>query len=295
MKRQSFCEGWLFEREGKKTAISLPHDAMQEQGRKRDAPSGSGGAFFLGGNYRYEKRFWVSEEWRNKEVILEFEGVYPQADVYLNGKRAGGCQYGYSLFRIPLKNLKYDEYNDLCVEVDHTKLPDSRWYSGSGIYRPVWLLTGEKEHIEPNGIRIKTLSYHPAKILVEVLHTKKECKKEDICVEIYYKGKKVAESEGQRSEIVIPEAVLWDDENPNLYQCAAVLRQDGKIIDTEETKFGIRLIEWSDQGFRVNGRSVLLKGGCIHHDNGILGARTYEAAEWRKIKRLKEQTHARST
>lgn len=290
MEKQLFCEEWLFGTTGKKKRmVSLPHDAMQVQGRRPDAPSGGGGAFFRGGEYEYQKKFWVPETWEQQDVILEFEGVYPKADVYLNGEAIGGCQYGYTLFRIPLKGLKYDTYNDLQVVADHTQLPDSRWYSGAGIYRPVWLLLGNKEHIEPDGIRIKTVSYDPAKIDVEIKHTKKECRKEDILTEIFYNGKKIAESEGEKAEILIPDARLWDDENPDLYQCVVTLKREGQILDTAETQFGIRMLEWSEKGFKVNGRKVLLRGGCIHHDNGILGARSYETSEWRRIKRLKEQ------
>ncbi len=290
MKKQLFGDEWLFgAKKKKKQLVSLPHDAMQAQGRSPDALSGSGGAFFLGGEYEYLKKFWVPETWKQQEAVLEFEGVYPQAVVYLNGKRIGGCQYGYTLFRVPLKGLRYGTYNDLRVEVDHSQLPDSRWYSGAGIYRPVWLLLGNEEHIEPDGIRITTVSYYPAIIDVEISHTKKEYKKEDVLVEIFYNGKKVAESEGEKTKIHIPDAGLWDDEIPNLYQCVVTLKKEGHTIDTADTQFGIRVLEWSNKGFKVNGKNVLLRGGCIHHDNGILGARSYDTSEWRRIKRLKEQ------
>lgn len=289
MERQLFCEGWLFGEKGeKKVSISLPHDAMQIQGRRPDAPSGSGGAFFQGGEYEYEKKFWVPENWRKKDVFLEFEGIYPQAKICLNGKTAGECRYGYSLFQVPLKGLLYNEYNDLCIEVDNKDLPNSRWYSGAGIYRPVWLLTGEKEHIEIDGIRIKTLSSDPARIRVDVKHTKKDCKDKDVLIEIFYDGKKITEKEGEHAEIDIPDAKLWSDETPDLYQCVVTLKNENKIVDVENRKFGIRTIEWSTNGLKINGRNTLLRGGCIHHDNGILGARNYETSEWRRIKRLKE-------
>ena len=148
MKRQSFQKDWLFGREGEeKRTITLPHDAMQEEKRRGDAPSGTGGAFFPGGSYLYEKHFYAPETWKDGIQILEFESVYPKAEVCLNGKKIGGCSYGYSNFYVPLTELSYAAENVLQVQVDNTKVPNSRWYSGAGIYRPVWLWTGKKEHI----------------------------------------------------------------------------------------------------------------------------------------------------
>lgn len=289
MKKTSLSEGWLFGEKGKEgEPVSLPHDAMQRQGRKSDAPSGTGGAFFLGGNYIYEKELWAPQEWKDQDIILEFEGVYPSAAVFLNGIRIGGCQYGYSLFRVPLTGLHYNEKNRIRVEVDHSSLPDTRWYSGAGIYRPVWLLEGKKEHINPDGIRVTTLSWEPAQICVEVDHTQKGDVGTEVRIEIFYQGKKIASSKGEKADICIPDARLWDAESPNLYECRATLNNGEEILDVQSAQFGIRKIDWSSQGLTVNGKNVLLKGGCIHHDNGILGARTYDKTEWRRIRRLKE-------
>lgn len=289
MKKKLFCEEWLFGQTGNsKKVISLPHDAMQEQGRRADAPSGRGEAFFLGGSYLYEKKIWAPKEWKEQDIILEFEGVYPGATVFLNQKEIGSCKYGYTLFRVPLEGLTYNEYNDLRVEVDNKNVPDSRWYSGAGIYRPVWLWSGDKKHIEPDGIRVTTISYDPAEILVEVDHTKASFKDEDIRIEIFYQGSKVTESIGSTACITIPDAYLWDAESPNMYQCVVSLKEEGKLLDQQSVSFGIRKIEWSNQGLTINGKNVLLKGGCVHHDNGILGARSFAKSEWRRIKRLKE-------
>lgn len=289
MEKRLFCDEWLFGQEEKpKRMISLPHDAMQEQGREADAPSGSGGAFFKGGIYTYERKFRAPKEWEEQEVFLEFEGVYPGAEVFLNEVKIGGCKYGYTLFRVPLKGLHYDAYNDLRVEVDNSQLPNSRWYSGAGIYRPVWLVLGGKEHIEPDGIRVTTLSYEPAEVLVEVRHTKAEFSEEDIRVELFYQGDKVAEGTGAKAKFTISDAHLWDADSPELYDCVVTLKDREHVLDSQDTSFGIRKIEWSTKGFQVNGKTVLLKGGCIHHDNGILGARCFETSERRRIKRLKE-------
>lgn len=289
MERIPFCDNWLFSEKGKaRQSLSVPHDAMLQQGRSADAPSGRSAAFFLGGRYEYEKKIWAPAEWEGKTVLLEFEGVSPSAMVHLNGRNIGGCTYGYSLFRVPLDGLRYNEYNDLLVEVDNSRQPNSRWYPGAGIYRPVWMLIAGKEHIEPDGIRVTTLSCSPAKICVEVAHTVAGATAEDVLVEIIHGGKKVAQGVGGKVQIAVPDAQLWSAESPSLYQCLVTLRQGGKVLDVQGCTFGIRKIEWSPKGLTVNGETVLLKGGCIHHDNGILGARSYAKSEWRRIRRLKE-------
>ena len=304
MKKTLFCDEWQFCPEGESPQnVSLPHDAMQAQGRQPDAPSGTGGAFFQGGRYTYEKKIWAPEEWREQDILLEFEGIYPNAAVYLNDFEIGSCRYGYTLFRVPLEGLEYNACNDLRVEVDNSAQPGSRWYCGAGIYRPVWLWSGPKKHIEPDGIRITTISYETAKILVEVdVANAGSCDVKlnscdakavpggdaDIVIEIFYQGIKVAESMGNHVYITVPDAHLWDDESPRLYQCVVTLIEDGKALDSQCVNFGIRQIAYSPEGLTINGKNILLKGGCIHHDNGILGARSYDTSEWRRIRRLKE-------
>ncbi len=341
MMREQFCDNWIFRKVGeeKGSVVCLPHDAMQTEARTPDASSGSGGAYFAGGSYVYEKTFYAPQEWAQQDVMVEFEGVYPTAKVFLNGAEIGGCNYGYNLFRVELKGLVYGAENTIRVEVDNSDVPNSRWYSGAGIYRPVWLLTMNKEHILPDGIRITTVSYDPAKINVEVATTEpanSECNgaesvvDSEILVEIFYKGEKITQGYGASQSLQIPDAKLWDDEHPNLYQCVVMLRKnneasdsrnaaqhrdgesancqnamsgreseavdsqdvklcsDVEVLDSQEVTFGIRKLEWSTEGFKVNGKTVLLKGGCIHHDNGILGARSYDKSEWRRIAKLKE-------
>ncbi|MCD7918412.1 MAG: DUF4982 domain-containing protein [Clostridiales bacterium] len=288
MKKESFCEDWCFTlQSGETRTVTLPHDAMLEQGRSADAPSGRGEAFFLGDRYTYEKKFTAPESWKEQDVQLCFEGVMPNAQVYLNDAHIGGCQYGYSQFYVSLENLNYGASNCLRVEVDNTHQPNSRWYAGGGIYRPVWLLTAPKAHIQPDGVRITTLNYDPAEILVEVAHT--GCADAVVQVEILREGQTVATATGEKNTFHIPNAALWDAEHPNLYQCDVTLEQGRAVLDSETVPFGIRKLAWdAEQGLTVNGKTVLLKGGCIHHDNGILGAKSYARSEWRRIRRMKE-------
>ena len=285
MRKASFSDGWLFGESGKaKNSVFLPHDATQFQGRAADAPSGSGGAYYLGGCYEYTKCFEAPEAWRGRYVSLLFEGVYPTAKVLLNGKEAGGYAYGYSQFEVVLSDLRYGEKNEITVIADNSETPNSRWYAGAGIYRPVWLLEGNASHIPYDGIRITTLSCDPAEIRVETAPLGDG----NVLVEILDGDTVVASGEGNDIALRVPNARLWDAETPYLYSCRVGLKDGNTVIDTAETRFGIRSISWSTEGLFVNGKNVKLWGGCIHHDNGILGACSFDEAEWRRIRRLKE-------
>ena len=182
-----------------------------------------------------------------------------------------------------LSGLRYGAENTLTVVADNSELPNSRWYTGSGIYRPVWLYVGEAARIVHQGVRVTTLSTAPACVRVETRATRGE-----IAVEILDGGSVVAEGSGAACEIEIPDAKLWSDEAPYLYTCRVTLTDNGRVADTVEEKFGVRIIEWSNRGLFINGRETLLRGGCVHHDNGILGAATYDESEWRRVRILKE-------
>ena len=154
MKRISFCDQWTC---GGRP-VTLPHDAMLHGDRSADAPSGSGGAFFPGGRYRYEKRFSRPQA---EHVLLQFEGVYKNARVYLNDRLAGGTAYGYLPFFIDADPFLVDGENVIRVDCENLDQPDSRWYSGAGIYRPVWLWTGPSGSIAPESIHVSTVSLDP--------------------------------------------------------------------------------------------------------------------------------------
>lgn len=270
MNKINFNDNWTCN--GKK--VTLPHDAMIHAQRKADAPGGVSQAFFLGDKYVYEKTFTKPKD---DHVIVEFEGVHKDAVVKLNGKEIGSHEYGYTPFSVCLdEDLKSGE-NIITVECDNTNQPDSRWYSGGGIYRPVWLYTGKGKCIKPEAVKIETLEVNPAKIHVSV-----DCE-EETNIEIFDGDKLVGEAKGNDVVLDIEAAKLWSDQTPHLYTCK-VSSKDDEV----STNFGIRKVTYDNKGLYVNGESVLLKGGCLHHDNGILGACAYDEAEWRRIKILKD-------
>ena len=269
MQKIPFNDRWLCN--GK--PVTLPHDAQISELRSASASDGGHG-YFPGGVYTYEKTFLVPNEWAGRKVLIEFEGVYRNCTVSLNGREIGSHRYGYTGFTMPLE-LNCGEENTLTVVADNSQVPNSRWYTGSGIYRPVWLHIGGEDRIEYRGVKITTLSIDPAVVKVEVDATA------DAKVEIL-EGDTVVAS-GVPGEITVPNARLWSDEAPNLYVCRVTVGED-----VVEEKFGIRKIEWSPRGLFINGRETLLRGGCVHHDNGVLGAAAYDESEWRRVRILKE-------
>lgn len=290
MKKGDFNRDWTFVNKTtkEKRKINLPYDAMIHEKRQPDCKNGKNTGYFPGGTYLYSKKFDAPWEWDGKYIVLEFEGVYQNATVFLNGEKLTFHPYGYTGFSVDLtEKLKYGEENEICVEADNKGEPCSRWYCGSGIYRPVWLYVGEKEHIEVDGIRIRTIQAEPAKIHLDVV-----CTTEEVVAEIFDTKsgteKKVAEGKGTSCEILIPDADLWSCETPNLYLCRVSVYKDGVMKDTMDQTFGICKITWGTRGLFINGHETKLRGACIHHDNGVLGACEYPAAAERRVKILKE-------
>lgn len=286
MIRQQFNNNWTFRKQGDATGrtITLPHDAMLEEKRAKENATGSAGAYFGTGIYEYEKELEVPAEWENKHVELQFEGVYKNSKVYVNGVEVGGAAYGYIPYFVNLDGkVNYGAKNTIKVVADNADAPNSRWYTGAGIYRPVWLWVGEKAHVLPEGIHVTTLSYDPAVIRVEVATSESAEMEIQIC-----DGETVVATANKEIELTIPNAKLWSEDTPNLYTCKVALKKDGVVVDEAESNFGIRLVEWSSKGLLINGKNTLLRGGCVHHDNGILGAASYEESEFRRVKKLKE-------
>lgn len=266
MKKVSFNQNWICN--GK--AVTLPHDAQITEMRGADVSNGGHG-YFPGGVYTYEKTFNAPTEWEGKDILVEFEGVYKNATVSLNGKELAFHPYGYTGFFVELKELNIGGENTLTVVADNSKLPNSRWYTGSGIYRPVWLYVCEKNGLRPESVKISTVSIDPAVIKVEA----------PVSVKAEVAG---VTGEGKCFELTVPDAKLWSDETPYLYTAKITAGDD----DVMEIPFGIRQITWSNKGLFINGKETLLRGGCVHHDSGVLGAATYAESEERRVRILKE-------
>ena len=286
MKKLDFNRDWTVQKEGSPEvrAVNLPDDAMIRECRRDDAPSGSAGAFFEGGKYTYTKTWNVTENAKDQNYILEFEGIYQNAEVYLNGEKLAYRPYGYSNFFVDLTNKLQSGVNEIKVIADNSEVPNSRWYSGSGIYRPVWLYEAGKEYIRPEGIRITTESENTVHAVVNAV-----CDDSEVMVRILdQNGTEITTVKGDDVYAVIPDAVNWSDENPYLYTCRVELVNGEDVMDSSEMKFGVRTLEFGEQGMLVNGKPVKLRGACVHHDNGILGACSFRDAEYRRIRILKE-------
>ena len=303
VKKIGFNQAWTFCRVGEETVkceVMIPHDAMISEKRTEDSAGGINTGWFEGYDYIYEKEFEIPDEYEKQEISFEFEGVYHNAEVYLNGEKVAYRPYGYTNFYIDADPyLKCGEKNQIRVIAHNADQPNSRWYSGAGIYRPVWMYVRPKQHILRNEIRVGTLSVDPAVIEAEVnTNAPGKVKLEVIAdagsdviiaAEIHTDGKLTKQFE-------IPDAKLWSVNTPNLYRLRvtfAAEQENGQNkcmeTDQEEVIFGIRTLKWDkEKGITINGERVILRGACIHHDNGVLGACCYPDAEARKIRILKE-------
>lgn len=266
-------------------AVRVPHDAMLSEERSAQAVTGNAGAYFPGGTYRYERVIDVDPKWADKVVTLELEGVYQKASVLVDGTEVAHNDYGYTGFYVNLTpHLTPGGRNVLTVVADNSHQPNSRWYSGSGMYRPARLYVQEQDHIALGGVRITTESTEVAQV-----HVLTQLEGEgDVLVSVWRDGVKVAAGQGTDVVLAIPDARLWSAEEPNLYECRVSLRWGRAVVDEERLAFGIRDVTWGSFGLRVNGREVLLRGGCVHHTQGILGAAEPAEAAWREVALLKE-------
>lgn len=291
MRRESFNHDWVFyvkDRPNEKRQVTLPFDGMLIEKRNPLLQNGSLLAFFPGNNYVYEKTLFGDEKFDGKCVILDFGGSYMDTKVYFNGEEVGSCYYGYSNFFVDITGkIKIGEDNLIRVTVHNAQRPNGRWYTGGGLYRPVHILVGEKEHMIPDGIKIVTRSLYPAKLEVNV-----ECEKSlksEVLTEIIYDGEVVASGKGEHCFISVPDAKLWSAETPNLYEAKTTLINNGVVIDEVTQRIGIRTLKWNaKEGLLVNGVSTKLRGVCVHQDNGMLGMNEYKESELRRVRRLKE-------
>ena len=289
--------------------IDLPHDwsIEQEYSTENEAESG----FLPGGTGYYRKTLILPEMCAGKRILLEFEGVYQNAEISVNGKRLGIHPYGYTAFAFDIsEEITADGKTENVIEVKvNNELPSSRWYSGSGIYRDVKLTVTELQYIARNGIHIETpdLAENPghAKTAVEVTvgNDAAEAKVMSVRTSILDKtGAVVSKSESGpfpvkengtetiADTLTVDHPLLWSVNDPNLYICRTeVLDEEGNVTDSTDTRFGYRWMTFDNEtGFYLNGEPVKLKGVCLHHDFGALGAAAYHAALDARLDQLQD-------
>ena len=289
--------------------ITLPHDAMIEKPANPDSLNGGNTGFRDGDVYTYVKMLHAPEEYKEKTVTLKFEGVYMNAFVYVNGQLAAKSPFGYTTFYAPLNDfLKYGEDNEIRVQVRAGAMTNSRWYSGAGIYRDVYFLESGLTHIVPEGVQVKIENaddaYATLRVATELEN--KTAVPQDLVIETVIKDNEenvvakectfatifAGENRTLKQRIIVENPKLWSAENPKLYTFETKVYENTEakeLLDEAVDTFGIRTLAVdAKRGFRVNGKSVNLRGGCIHHDSGLLGAATYEDAQYRQILKMKE-------
>ena len=318
----SFNENWRFhlgEVNGAEAAsyndsswnnVTLPHDYSIDQGFTTSAPAEQESGYVLGGTGWYRKAFTLSGDMRDKVISVDFDGVYMNATVYINGVKLGTHPYGYTSFSfvLPNEHLKFGgEENVISVKVEH-KQPSSRWYSGSGIYRDVNLSVTDPVHIARYGTQVTTPDIDKGTGTVDVVATVENDTAEEISVSVqqavFEKGGKEPVVTGTKTEektvapgasvdiedtLTVENPKLWDTENPNLYLVRTEVFENDVLVDSYDSEFGFRWVTFTkDNGFFLNGENVKLKGVCMHHDQGALGSEAWYSAIERQVETMKE-------
>ena len=318
-----FNEGWtfnlgdvagakekVFDDEGWRK-LNLPHDWSIELDFNKNSPSTHEGGYLDGGIGWYRKSFVLPKYMEGKKVSIDFEGVYMDSYVYVNGAQVGNHPYGYTPFSFDIEdNLIFDGVTENVIAVKvNNKQPSSRWYSGSGIYRDVKLTVTDEIHVDKYGTYVTTPNLESeyskgiatVNIKTDIVNDENEDKDVQVKSIIYdEEGSKVGEkltnqvvTKGSTVEfnhdVVVNNPVLWGTTNPYIYKVATEVVVDNKIVDEYETKFGMRWFEFtSNEGFFLNGKQIKLQGVSMHHDQGALGAVDNRAAIKRQVDKLKE-------
>ena len=286
-------------------SVDLPHDWSIEASPEKKNPSGSGGGYAPGGVGWYRRMFTAPARWQGKRVSVEFDGVYRDATVYLNGQKLGMHPYGYTSFSFDLTpGLKPGAQNTLAVRVDNSAEPNSRWYSGSGIYRHVRVVVTDPVHVAQWGVFVTTpaVSEQTAQVVIHTTLANDSEAARSVELETAVDSRTGVEAGKANTRITVPahkemevsQAVtlpnpaLWSPATPSLYRAVSTLRGNGTVTDQVTTPFGVRSLRWTaEQGLLLNGKAIKLTGGSVHHDNGPLGAAAFDRAEERKVELLK--------
>ena len=291
--KQLFDFGWKFTHNGTTQLVDLPHDwDILEGPHSGKGATGTGGGWFEAGKGEYRKLFASP---KGEVVKLHFEGVYQKSEIFVNGQKVGQHHYGYTPFTVDItKMLKNKGMNEVVVKVDNSQQPNCRWYSGSGIYRHVWLESMPALHIAENGVFVTTpeVSDNQALVQVEVSVANESPSKRNAIITIGGKELTVnlaaGETQTVRTQFTVNNPSLWSTEHPTLNNLSVQLKEKGKILDTQTVKYGIRSFSFdAEKGFILNGKKVLINGACVHHDDGVLGASAFDDAEIRKVRQMK--------
>jgi len=287
--------------------LNLPHDWSIEGEFNENAPSGTGGGALPGGLGWYRKTFTIPASAKGRLIFIEFDGVYRNSEVWVNGHYLGKRPYGYSTFEYEL--TPYLDYgtrpNVIAVKVDNSQQPNSRWYSGSGIYRNVWLTTIDPVHVEHWGTYVTTpeVSEQSATVSIKtkVANGSNSAAPVNLTTiiqdasgrEVVRALEKAVAAKGAHAEasqtLKVSAPMLWSDERPYVYKVISQLEQGGRVVDRYETPLGIRTFRFDvEKGFFLNGKPVKIRGTCNHHDLGSLGAAVNERAIERQLELLKE-------
>ena len=287
-----FDDGWTFSKDGKTISVNLPHDwDIYTAPNPESGATGTGGGWYAAGKGEYRKKFATP---KGEIVKLHFEGVYQKAEIFVNGQKAGQHGYGYTPFTIDVTPylFKGKRQNEVVVKVNNSEQPNCRWYSGSGIYRHVWLETMPALHIAENGVFVTTpkIEANKATVNVEVTVQNEGNSEQQSIVEVEGQQKTVLLKAGESKKVdfsyTISNPHLWSPDDPYLYTANVKL---STLSSQLSTKYGIRSFSFdAEKGFVLNGKPMVLNGACVHHDDGVLGAMAFDAAEIRKVKLMKE-------
>ncbi|WP_283694240.1 glycoside hydrolase family 2 TIM barrel-domain containing protein [Clostridium perfringens] len=289
--------------------LNLPHDWSIEGDFTVEGEAESG--FLLGGTGWYRKAFVVPEKYNGKDFTLNFDGVYMNAEVYVNGRKVGEHNYGYTSFAFDITEALICDgqtENIIAVKVSNP-VPTSRWYSGSGIYRDVTLSVTDSIHVAHSGTTVTTPKLEEQKggnvdVAIETIIENESKDNSMVTVKstvVNSRGEEVSEAVINEQSIganesytfnqtaIVNNPDLWSVDNPNVYKVKSEVLVDGKVIDTYFTDFGFRYYNFDkDTGFSLNGENMKLKGVCMHHDQGALGAASYYRAVERQMEKMKE-------
>jgi beta-galactosidase len=286
--------------------LNLPHDWSIEETFDEKNPAGTGGGALPGGVGWYRKTFNVPLTSKGKLLFIEFDGVYRNSEVWINGHYLGKRPYGYSSFQYELTPyLNFGKkQNIIAVKVDNSQQPNSRWYSGSGIYRNVWLSTIDKIHVDHWGTWINTPQVGPRLAQIVIQTTLRNQSDTDATINVItvvydHDGREVtrtssptavakAKSSIVSQELLIQRPTLWSVDHPYLYKAVSQIQVNGRMVDRYETLFGVRNFVFDvNSGFLLNGKRVKIRGVCNHHDLGALGSAVNTRALERQLEMLK--------